>query len=406
MYMIHMIHLGHCTSVKGKVGLPSSKSESNRLLIMKALASSDIHIQNLSTARDTFLLNRALNSDARELNIMDAGTTMRFLTAYFTVKGENRILTGTKRMKERPIKLLVDALESIGGKISYLQKEGYPPIEIHAFEQKTKVLEIEGNISSQYISALLMVAPALEQGLEMRLIPPVTSLPYIKMTLSLMGLLGISYDWKGNNIKIANQNYRSGTYTVESDWSAASYWYSMVSLAQKSDVFLKGLRKNSIQGDSAIVEIMEHLGVKTEFEQDGVRLIQAEAKGDFEYDFTSCPDLAQTIAVLCACKGIKAHLTGLHTLKIKESDRIEATKTELAKLGAEVETTNESMHILSSVRNMDKSVCVDTYHDHRMAMAFAPVCLLRPLDLDDETVVVKSYPHFWEDVKDYVRGLM
>ena len=320
------------------VNLPSSKSESNRALIINALSKQKGSVQNLSDARDTQTLIRLLDSRDFTFDVLDAGTTMRFLTAYLAVTSDSRILTGTARMQERPIKILVDALKKIGAKIEYLGKDGYPPIQIAGIErQLTNQIEIKGNISSQYISAILMIAPVLSNGLAVTITGKIGSKPYIDMTLKLMEHFGVVSASKGNTIFIKNQNYTANNFTVESDWSAASYWYSIFALADDlQELHLPNLKEKSFQGDQAIAKLMEHFGVTTKYTEDGVTLTKSNIiNGHFKDNFTDCPDLAQTIIVLCAAKGISGEFFGLESLKIKETDRTKALQTELGKIGAD-----------------------------------------------------------------------
>jgi 3-phosphoshikimate 1-carboxyvinyltransferase len=386
-----------------KIDLPSSKSQSNRLLIIDALCEQNSTLENLSQARDTQTMIRLLKSQTSILDVLDAGTTMRFLTAYTCVKGIKTILTGSKRMKERPIHILVEALQKLGAEIDYLEKEGYPPISIKNFEQKQRQIDIRGDVSSQYISALVMIAPLLPLGLELNLVGIVNSKSYIKMTLALMQDFGIQFDWNEENqrnlITIEPQKYQSKAYYVESDWSAASYWYALVALADDdSKVYLTGLKEKSLQGDSVLVEMMKAFGVHSTFDQGGVLL--QKKKNDishFEQDFSDCPDIAQTLAVVCACKGISAHFTGLESLKIKETDRLIALQNELQKFGAVLHIKNDSELLIEAKTLVKSDVPIETYEDHRMAMAFAPLFLDFDIEIENPEVVVKSYPSFWED---------
>lgn len=389
-----------------KIALASSKSESNRALIINALANFSGDLQNLSTARDTQTMIRLLKSTDQTADVIDAGTTMRFLTAYFAATNQNKIMTGTPRMCERPIGILVDALRSIGAEIDYLKKEGYPPLHIKGFsEQKSNEVTIRGDVSSQYISALLMIAPTLPQGLTIKLIGELGSIPYIKMTLEQMKAFGVNYDanWEQKIIKILPDIYQSTTYKIESDWSGASYWYSIVALSEFEDtqVELLGLKENSLQGDSDIVNIMSHLGVKSTFTENGVFLTKIPAKKTLCWDFTNCPDLAQTVAVTCAAKHIEATFTGIESLKIKETDRIVALQNELQKFGGElIEVVKNTEYLVrkSAVQSPKYTVTIATYDDHRMAMAFAPLAMLMDVVIEEPNVVVKSYPSFWEDL--------
>ena len=394
------LHVTHPTAkLHTDISLPSSKSESNRVLIINALCDTPCQLTNLSEARDTQTMLKLLASTEHTLDVLDAGTTMRFLTAWCSVSNRKAILTGTERMCERPIGILVDALRTLGADIRYLRNEGFPPIEIGEFKPKTNLLTIRGDISSQYISALLMVAPKLPNDLQLSLEGKVASVPYIKMTLQLMEKFGVKAHWQGNSISVAPQQYKANQYAVESDWSASSYWFSMVALAHEGEIKLLGLKTDSLQGDKAIVEIMEKLGVSTIFETDGIRLRKTKTEKEFNYDFSNCPDLAQTIAVIGAAKGVKMKLTGLESLKIKETDRILALKNELKKFGIQAQDHHDSeLHIPASTIQAPKQM-VNTYKDHRMAMAFAPLALLFPVTIERAEVVSKSYPTFWADLQ-------
>lgn len=387
---------------KAVIPLASSKSESNRALILKELAGPSAKLHNLSSARDTQIMTGLLSSTDKELNVLDAGTVMRFMTAFLTLSKQERILTGTERMCNRPIGLLADALKELGSDIQYIDKEGYPPLLIKGTGiQKKGKLEIPGNISSQYISALLMIAPQLPDGLEIEMLGEIYSLPYIKMTLSLMSMFGITYHFEGHKITIAHQKYQPADYTIESDWSGASYWYSLVALAESAEIKLLGLRKNSFQGDSAISEIMEHLGVKSNFVEDGVILSKTEHQKILKYDFRHCPDLAQTIIAIGAAKGIELEMTGLESLKIKETDRTAAMSTEVTKIGARLFEKDEKTWKLSIDRgfSIPADLSFDTYEDHRMAMALAPLATRFGLTIQDPKVVRKSYPEYWDHLK-------
>ncbi len=412
--------------LEGEISLPSSKSESNRALIIEALCERKCSLMNLSEARDTKILQHLLaqfkdieeqeenirsNTKGRKtdtisldltLNVQDAGTTMRFLTAFCTIKNHPTLLKGTDRMHQRPIKELVVALGKLGAQITYQNEDGFPPLFIHGFSPKTQKqnIAIQGNISSQYISAVLMIAPLLPKGILLEIIPPVSSEPYIKMTLELMQHFGILHSWTENRIIIPHQQYTSNQYKIESDWSAASYWYSMAAICSKSELFLKGLREKSWQGDNQIAKMMKSLGIRTHYEKDGVRLQKTSSRrSPFKYDFTPCPDLAQTMAVLCAALGVEAHMTGLHSLKIKETDRLMALKIELAKFGVEVKIIDDNALYIPVSTLQAPTEPLQTYHDHRMAMAFAPLALLFPITIDSPEVVQKSYPSFWEDME-------
>ncbi len=385
------------------VPLPASKSESNRALIIAALCSEKANLKNLSEARDTQTMLRLLEAEGEEMNVLDAGTTMRFLTAYFAVRGQQKIMTGTPRMQQRPIGLLVDALHALGAQIDYMKEEGFPPLRISGpFQQQTAKLSIRGDVSSQYISALLMTAPALPLGLELALTGKVGSRPYIEMTLQLMKRFGVEASWEGNTIKIApGQSYSSNSYTVESDWSGASYWLSFAALAQEAKISLLGLRPDSLQGDIRILEIMKNLGVGHRWEAGKLRLFKTAAAGQISVDFTHCPDLAQTVAVACAAKGIKGYFTGLESLRIKETDRIAALQEQLAKVGAQlIEPESGLWELLSGEKLPEGPLHINTYEDHRMAMAFAPLATLLPVIIEEPEVVNKSYPRFWQNMEE------
>lgn len=384
------------------VQLPASKSESNRALIIAALCPEKAVLKNLSEARDTQTMLRLLQSDAIEMDVLDAGTTMRFLTAYFAVTGQEKIMTGTPRMQQRPIGLLVDALRRLGANITYLKEEGYPPLKISGpFRQQSPRLSIRGDVSSQYISALLMTAPALPQGLELELSGKIGSRPYIEMTLQLMERFGVKARWEGNRITVpAGQAYTAASYTVESDWSGASYWLSFTALAKEADLSLLGLRPDSLQGDIRILDIMKGVGVGHRWENNRLQLFKKEATKEISVDFTHCPDLAQTVAVACGAKGIKGFFTGLESLRIKETDRIAALQQQLAKIGAQLtEPETGRWELLPTEKLPKERVFIDTYEDHRMAMAFAPLATLLPLQIEEPEVVNKSYPRFWQNME-------
>lgn len=396
------IHLKHTPILQETdIALSSSKSESNRALIIQALSKNPIALDNLSDARDTQTMMHLLKSEEDTWDVLDAGTTMRFLSAFAAVGTEKKTLTGTKRMQQRPIKILADALKTLGAKVTYLKKEGYPPLSITPIKtQKTDGIRIKGDVSSQYISALLMIAPTLPDGLTLELTGKIGSRPYIQMTLDLMTKFGIESDWQGDTIEIKPQAYQSGSYTIESDWSAASYWYSFVSLSEQAKVKLLGLRSQSLQGDTAIVRMMNSLGVMSAFEDDGVILEKIPEQKEVSFDFTDCPDLAQTIAVVSAVKMIPCQMTGLESLRIKETDRIAALKKELKKFDVRLKETEPGVwQVRSKFKVQSEAVIINTYEDHRMAMAFAPLCTQQDLTVNDPSVVNKSYPGYWSDLR-------
>lgn len=381
------------------IPLPSSKSESNRVLVIDALTKGENQLFNLAEARDTQTMIRLLKENPPIFDVLDAGTTMRFLTAYATITNQHKVMTGTPRMCERPIGILVDALREIGGEIHYMNNEGYPPLAIHGMkEQISNKIKIRGDVSSQYISALLMVAPVLPLGLELELLGKIGSRTYIQMTIDLMKEFGVNCIWEGNRIKVMPQSYKATGFHVESDWSGASYWFSLVACADEGELFLEGLKENSLQGDSAIVEIMDRLGVRSEFKKGGIHLTKQAVKGLTEYDFTHCPDLAQTVAVTCAIIGQKTIFTGLESLRIKETDRVFALQQELMKFNAKLEETEKERFTLIPSVEMPAKVHIHTYDDHRMAMAFMPLMTKTDVFIEDPEVVNKSYPSFWNHV--------
>lgn len=399
------VNLDHTLLLNEAVHLKitGSKSESNRLLILKALYPS-LEIKNLSQSDDTYYLQKALNTTQEEIDIGHAGTAMRFLTAYFaTQKHQTVILTGSERMQQRPLGILVEALQSLGAVITYLKKKGFPPIKIEGKKILKNHVRIVANTSSQFITALLLIAPSLPSGLTLVLEGKITSEPYIKMTLALLKSIDITTTFKNNTITIAPKSQIKPTaITVESDWSSASYFYSIVALSSELEIKLSSFKKDSIQGDKELFKIYEELGVKTTFiaSENTILLSKStfQKKAQYTWDLTNTPDLAQTIAVTCFGLGVSCNLRGLHTLKIKETDRLEALKNELTKLGAEITITKDSLTLVAS-KNIKSGVGINTYNDHRMAMAFAPIALKTSLVINDAAVVSKSYPRFWEHLK-------
>ncbi|MFL9837279.1 3-phosphoshikimate 1-carboxyvinyltransferase [Flavobacterium sp. ST-75] len=387
--------------LSSSIHITGSKSESNRLLLLQALYP-QIIVKNVSDSDDSSVMTKALESDDSVIDIHHAGTAMRFLTAYFAVTpGREVVLTGSARMKERPIGILVDALRSLGAKIEYVENEGYPPLRITGAEINSDKVTLKANISSQYITALLLVAAKLKNGLEITLDGEITSLPYLQMTLNLLNQVGISATLENNVITVGPvQQVKPITLTVESDWSSASYFYSLVALAQKgTEVSLSSYVQKSLQGDSALAEVYKKLGVETTFNRNTITLKNiGEVKKQLDLNLVNTPDIAQTIAVTCFGLGVGCHLTGLHTLKIKETDRLEALKTELTKLGAVVTVTNNSLTLEPST-HINSEVAINTYNDHRMAMAFAPLALKTSVIINDAGVVSKSYPSFWDDMQ-------
>ncbi|TZF83813.1 3-phosphoshikimate 1-carboxyvinyltransferase [Pedobacter sp. BS3] len=393
-------------SFNGIIQLTGSKSESNRALILQALSNGNIRIENLSSAADTVTLHRILQSEIHNpgatVDIGPAGTAMRFLTAYSAVKGLDVTLTGTARMKQRPIGMLVDALRVLGADISYTENEGFPPIKTGSnFVQKANRVSIKGNVSSQYITALLLVAPTLPQGLDIYIEGELTSKPYVEMTLTMLEQSGIAHTWTGNTIHIDPQAFKPVTLTVEPDWSAASYWYSIAALSQEAVIELPYLKADSLQGDSRIADIMAHFGIVSTFTGKGLTIRKTDKElTQREFDFKECPDLAQTVVVCCAALGHNATFTGLETLKIKETDRVKALQNELAKIGVTLTEDNETYYLDCSQKHIPEKVSIHTYDDHRMAMAFAPLALvIDEVEIEDHQVVEKSYPHYWDDLK-------
>ena len=388
--------------IKEKITISGSKSESNRLLILQKLFP-EILIQNLSDSDDSVHMQHALSTEDERVDIGHAGTAMRFLTSYFAVNdGRDTVLTGSQRMQNRPIEILVNALNNLGASIEYLEKVGYPPIRIKGTKITKDKVQINGNVSSQYISSLLLIASKLENGLEIELIGKITSVPYIKMTLSLLTQLGIENKFEGNFIKVFSKTeIQKQTIVVESDWSSASYFYSIVALSKiGSEITLSAYKKESLQGDSCLAEIYQHFGVETVFGEHSIILKKTKVsnKEILEIDLKNAPDIAQTIAVTCFAEKIACNLSGLHTLKIKETDRLEALHDELSKLGALISVTDKSLHLEKS-SEIKKNIAIKTYSDHRMAMAFAPLALLVPIKILNAEVVTKSYQKFWEDMQ-------
>lgn len=394
-------------NINASIELPGSKSISNRLLMIRTVSDLPVHFKNLSDAEDTILLAKALGQikgkRSGTININHAGTDMRFLTAFLSVKEGEWIVTGSERMKQRPISELVNALKELGADITYTGKEGFPPLKINGKKLSGGKLEIDGSISSQFISALMLIAPLLEDALELTLKGNIVSIPYIKMTSELLKLFGVFVSFNGNKIIVrpAPFSMLNDQFLVESDWSAASYWFNLAALSNNSSIELKFLDKVSLQADSILPDLYTQLGVNTEFIEKGIRISGGHnTVSEFEYDFTNCPDIAQTIAVTCFGLGVRSKLTGLQTLKIKETDRIHALKVEFEKLGGIVEATNNSLIINPPEKFVLKEPFIQTYTDHRMAMSFAALVLkFQSLKIENPDVVEKSYPAFWDDLQ-------
>ena len=395
---------------RAKVKITGSKSETNRLLLLQALYP-NLTLENTSNSDDSEVMQKALafthhpSPITQTIDVHHAGTAMRFLTAFFAIQeGKEVVLTGSSRMKERPIKILVEALNELGTEITYEENEGFPPIKIKGKKLTQNKVSLPANVSSQYISALLLIAPKLENGLELTLEGEITSVPYIKMTLALLNEIGVKTSFENNLITVKSSEVEivSKSITVESDWSSASYWYSIVALSEIGfQVTLSSYKKNSLQGDSALINLYKDFGVETTFNSDNSITISKTKNCQLSivnYQLNNSPDIAQTIAVTCFGLGIACNLTGLHTLKIKETDRLEALKIELTKLGAEISVTNDSLHLKSS-SGIKQNISISTYQDHRMAMAFAPLALKVPITINQAEVVSKSYPDFWKDLE-------
>lgn len=388
------------------IQISGSKSISNRLLILESLFK-NIEIGNLSNSQDTQLLKKALSEDSDIVDIHHAGTAMRFLTSYYSIQeGKTTILTGSKRMKERPIKNLVTALQNLGVGIEYLENEGFPPLKIHGRKITETKVDVPADISSQFITSLLLIAGKLENGLEINLVGKVTSRSYIEMTLNILTRFGIKSSFIGNTIKVEsfiNHNSSIMNYEVESDWSSASYFYSFAALGRKT-IHLKSFYQESTQGDSAIVKIYEEFfGIKTTFTEQEHKLTLEPIEG-FQFpkkiilDMNNCPDIAQTLCVTAAALKIPFEISGLETLRVKETDRLLALHNELKKLGTETEFTDLTIKSIS-FNEPQENISIATYQDHRMAMSFAPFCLIKELNIEEEDVVEKSYPMFWEDLE-------
>jgi 3-phosphoshikimate 1-carboxyvinyltransferase len=390
------------------IHLTGSKSESNRALIISALSKGKVKIKNLSSAADTVTLSAILDSlnqeiDIKEVNVGPAGTAMRFLTAYLSLRGKPITVSGSDRMKQRPIGTLVNALKTLGANLSYQENDGFPPVQIDGeWNQQTKEILIRGDISSQFLTALLLIASSLPLGIKLEIMDELTSKPYVDMTLSMLKQCGISHTWETDDITIEPQDFKENTLTIEPDWSAASYWYSVVALSENAKITLPNLKKDSLQGDSAIAEIMQIFGVNTTYLENGIVIekVAQEIKPHL-INFKECPDLAQTVVVCAALLGKEFSFEGLQTLKIKETDRIFALQTELAKIGVKlIETQADVYQLFCEEMEIPEDITIATYEDHRMAMAFAPMAMkIKNVLIEEAMVVEKSYPLFWEDLK-------
>lgn len=396
------------TSVRTEVSISGSKSLSNRLLMVRAISGLNLSFKNLSDSDDTVTLAKELGfikgKKQAEINIGHAGTDMRFLTAYLANRSGEWVITGSERMQQRPIGELVNVLRKLGAQITYVNKEGYPPLEIRGTPLSGGAIEIDGSVSSQFITALLLIAPILSNGLRLKIINEPVSKPYIKMTIEVMRQFGIAVEESGNEIHVYSSNYKKDglNYYVESDWSSASYWYSIAALAKDAEIILTHFNKASLQSDSVIADVYEKLGVRTEWSAVGVKLTKIPIQlTELEYNCMDCPDIAQTIAATCVGLNIKVKLTGLQTLKVKETDRLVAMKNELEKFGAQAEVTNDSIIVVPSPNIQSPKAAIETYHDHRMAMSIAPLTLVAgSFEIKDPDVVNKSYAAFWDDLQE------
>lgn len=388
-------------TVQGEIDLAGSKSISNRALIIQALCEDEFPIYRIANAKDTETLTELLASGGDVLDAGPAGTTFRFMTAFLSLQSGTQTLTGSERMKQRPIGVLVEALRKLGANIEYLEKEGYPPLQISSPNNLiTNQLSIPASVSSQYISALLMIAPTLENGLELTLTGKIVSRPYIQMTLNLMTYFGVQHEWNGQTIIVKSQKYKARPFTVEADWSAASYYYAVAAFANDDlNLQLDGLFAESVQGDSVVAKLGEHFGIQSTFNENGVQLtkVKNHEMGDFKYNFLECPDIAQTLAVICGGLGVNGHFSGLETLKIKETDRVEALYQELKKIKVNFEEQADGTCIVNGKATFENTPQFPTYEDHRMAMAFAPLAMFHPVIIEAPNVVEKSYPDFWKD---------
>ena len=401
-------YISQLTTHNSQLSITGSKSETNRLLLLRALYP-NITLENISNSDDSNVMFDALqkskikNQKSLIVDVHHAGTAMRFLTAYFAIQENNEfVLNGSSRMKERPIKILVESLQQLGAEITYEEKEGFPPIRIKGKKITKNKVTLKANVSSQYISALLLIAPKLENGLELTLEGEITSVPYIKMTLALLNEIGVETSFENNIIKVKPKliTQNPQLITIESDWSSASYFYSIVALSEiGTQMTLSSFKKSSLQGDAILSEIYKDFGVETVFNENSITIskISSHNLKPKAYNLNNSPDIAQTIAVICLGLGIGCHLTGLHTLKIKETDRLEALRIELTKLGASITVTDSSL-TLNDSNSINSDISIATYQDHRMAMAFAPLALKTNIIIENAEVVSKSFPSFWEDL--------
>ncbi|HND82127.1 MAG TPA: 3-phosphoshikimate 1-carboxyvinyltransferase [Chitinophagales bacterium] len=405
MSLIYKITKPSSDCIQGEVQLNGSKSISNRVLIIDALCNHQLQLENISNADDTVFLQQILQSNDAVLDAGAGGTTFRFLTAYLsTQEGREVVLTGSERMQQRPIKILVDALLQLGADISYVNKEGFPPLRIRGKKLKGGKISLPADTSSQYITALLLIAPTLQEGLTLELIGKIVSVPYIKMTLKIMEYFGVKSTFTNNIITVESSQYEPKPFYIEGDWSAASYYYSIAILAKEAAITLKGLTAQQIQGDAVIADIATKFGVQTTYNNNAVTLtkIAQVQPAHFQYDFLECPDLAQTVVSFCAALQTAVNCNGLQTLRIKETDRIAALDIELQKLGlaslVEIDSNAWKLNILDQSQ-ININLPIHTYEDHRMAMAFAPLVIkTNEILIEEPNVVTKSYPLFWKDL--------
>jgi 3-phosphoshikimate 1-carboxyvinyltransferase len=387
--------------ISGEISLPSSKSISNRLLIIKALANHTFNINNLSDSDDTMVMIETFLKNEETVNIGHAGTAMRFLTAFYAATAQKKIITGSERMKNRPIRELVDGLNQLGAGITYVEKEGFPPLQTSGGQLHGNSITIKGSISSQFITALLLIAPVLPNGLTINITDKLISSSYVNLTLQLMKAYGVDAQWSGNTIVIGPQQYSGSDITVEADWSGASYWFEIASLLNESDVTIHGLSPNSLQGDAALVQQFRKLGVASTFQNNSVRLTREKCNLSFyEFDFINNPDLVQTFVVTLCLNNIPFRISGADTLRVKETDRIAALQQEMIKMGFAIIETAPGVLVWDGIKGEPhKHIVIDTYKDHRMALAFAPAAIRFPnILINDAMVVTKSYPNYWDDL--------
>lgn len=398
------IRLSHPSrKIKTHISVPASKSESNRVLILNALSGNKLQLENLSAARDTQTLIKLLADNSPIADVLDAGTAMRFLTAYYAATNQAKTITGSERMKQRPIAPLVNALSEMGFDIRYTEKEDFPPVQIHPvkLDRVDEEVYVEGNISSQFITALLLIAPFMPKGLHINFTTSLVSRPYVEMTLKILEHFGISYIWKEDSIQIWQATLKASHYAVGGDWSCASYWYTAAFLADEAEIFIEGLRNDWIQGDREVADWMKRFGVSTEFTAEGALLkkISNNYPTLMKLNFDSNPDLAQTFATMFAAKNVCCNFSGLDSLKIKETDRIAALQTELAKMNVEFDYAPKyDFYQLKGAFQLPNTP-IKTYNDHRMALSFAPLALLGNIEIEHPEVVEKSYPGFWKDME-------